>query len=477
MAYTYASNLPGTYNTILLSLQEIFSTDASEFTDFAGNPSYLFVDNLRQTMHNYADFLDGSLWLYGASIASNDLSQIEAISLPISIQDANYLSTRTDGLDTAVVYLSTNLKMQPAPLSNLTGTGPLIPDPGFELYFCQLNAETSPTDVVVSTDVYPSSQDETNAWGRIRAALLTSGVSYPPNLVDTLTYMQTIQQQTTNYGVTYAPTLSNNLPVSALWNYAICVWVYQDISAVYSNQPDSSFIQAVQILKYSLKQAELQCAEVLAAYRNQSQQTTSSSPLLQSDSLMDLANRALGDYTQWVNIANTNKLLPPYTNPTPQPNLASPGTQLFMPGSNTTNNLGTYLLNFLGVDINWGIPLQSMPSWTGDFETVVGYTNLRWALARRVLTPLKSLIYHPEYGAYLSQYMGQPLTNTNLQLILSYFSIALNNDPRVAKVLNLNPALTAANTLTIQASVQPLGIGVVPTKINFALQPSAISVS
>ncbi len=475
MAYIYASNLNGTYNTILDSLQEIFISDATEFTDFPGNPSYLFVDNLRQTMHNYAEFLEGALWLYGANIANNDLAEIEAISLPISTQDENYLATRSSGLDTAVVYLSNSLRMQPLPISNLVGGNPLIGDPGFETYMAQLNAETPPTNVLVNTDVYSVSQDETNGWGRIRAALLSSGVPYPSNLADTLSYLQNIQQQTTTYGLNYAPNLSSNLPVSALWNYAICVWVYQDLSAIYSNVPNNSVIQAVQLLRYTLKQVELQCAEVLAAYRNQSQVTTTSSTLLQSDSLMDLANRALGDYSQWAAIATTNQLLPPYTNPVPAPNIASPGTQLFMPGSAQTNNLGNYLLNFLGVDINWGTPLQPMPSWTGDFETVVGYTNLRWALGRRVLTSLQSLIYHPDYGSYLTYYMGKPLTNTNLQVILSYLSIALNNDPRVAKVLSLNPALTSANTLTVEASVQPLGIGVIPTKINFVMNPSSIS--
>lgn len=991
MAYTYASNLNGTYETILESVQQIFSADADLFTGFSSNPSYLFADNLRQTMHNYAEFLEGALWLYGAVIVGNDLSEIEAVSLPLSTQDANYLSTRTNGFDTAINYLTTNLKMQPAPLANLTMSGPLIGDPGFETYFSQLNAEVAPSNLlsvqegtltdfanaplsgatltwvspnfgtlpfgtgngiaqvfqlppeftfpsivpvagvyksdwqgnqlqystprtnlllysqaiggtdwgtfaatatlnnavgpsgattatlltddttlnnhdviqniitvagnsyvfsvdvkagtlphvlllafqtawwgyvefdvsagayfaqsgvgnptftygisplpngyyrcwmsfpitsasagtctleilestatggghytgtgtgtiyvdnaqctvgtipssyiattsttatvtdynltssiltfstapevnasltwqdassnifnfgvgngsttvynlgveynpgpsiyksdwqgnqlqystprtnlgtysqalsnwfasnvtvtdnaavapdgtttaskllatavgglivggigaviaetnysssayfkegtstassmqiwtddnahilgilsftwtagvpggfvpsggvsnVVSTAIgngwyrisfefnsgaytsiesrispdtnvgsnylyvwgaqieasqnptsyiptttapvtvtdyslesslgaYGISQDETNGWARIRAALLVSGASYPPNLADTLTFMQNIQQKVTNYGVTYAPTLSNNFPVSAIWNYAICVWTYQDMAAIYSNLPDSQVIQNIQILRYVLKQVELQCAELLTAYRTQAQIPPNTSPLLQSDSLMDLANRALGDYTQWVNIATANGLLPPYTYPTPAPNIASPGTQLFMPGSSTPTNLGNYLLNFLGTDLNWGIPLQSMPVWTGDFETVVGYTNLRWALARRILTPLNSLIYHPEYGSYLSQYLGQPLTNLNLQLMLSYTSIALLNDPRIASIVNLTPALTEVNTLLIQASVQPLGIGVTPTQINLTLQPSAISVT
>ncbi|MDE1767329.1 MAG: hypothetical protein KGI27_13810, partial [Thaumarchaeota archaeon] len=831
MAYTYASNLNGTYETILESVQQIFSADADLFTGFSSNPSYLFADNLRQTMHNYAEFLEGALWLYGAVIVGNDLSEIEAVSLPLSTQDANYLSTRTNGFDTAINYLTTNLKMQPAPLANLTTSGPLIGDPGFETYFSQLNAEVAPsnllsvqggtltdfanaplsgatltwvspnfgtlpfgtgngiaqvfqlppeftfpsivpvagvyksdwqgnqlqystprtnlqidsntftpwlnsiggtgtvpvvtanyatgpdgvsgsasrlqlnqgsgttgsdycfltspltaslanepytesiwiksntgssqpititfsgalnqtftigtawqriynsqtptfsganiyigqegdvshavtgdfliafsqlefgsnaTSVIVTTtspgtvtdyslsgstltfsiapiskssltwqdassnifnfgvgngsttvynlgveynpgpsiyksdwqgnqlqyatprtnlqtnsntftvwtnsiggtgtapvvtanyatgpdgvsgsasrlqlnqgsgttdsdycfldspaitsaanvqlvqsiwiksntgssqpitlafsgalkqtytigtawqrivntqtptfanaDIYigqegdvshavtgdfqiafsqfesgnvdtsyiPTttapvtvtdyslesslgaygvSQDETNGWTRIRAALFVSGASYPPNLADTLTFMQNIQQKVTNYGVTYAPTLSNNFPVSAIWNYAICVWTYQDMAAIYSNFPDSQVIQNIQILRYVLKQVELQCAELLTAYRTQAQIPPNTSPLLQSDSLMDLANRALGDYTQWVNIATANGLLPPYTYPTPAPNIASPGTQLFMPGSSTPTNLGNYLLNFLG---------------------------------------------------------------------------------------------------------------------------------
>lgn len=473
------NNYPIVFDTLVSIITQIFDTNATTVAlldNFNSNPSYVFVDALRQTMHNMCDILDASLFNYGLSIAQNNLEQVEALSLPISFQDANYLSTRTNGMGTALNYLQTNIYAMVQPISTLISGTPMVSSVGYLEYLAQFDAETVPSSVSAVSDIASGSTDEAAAWLRIQTAAINSGQSFSASILDTLLYMNSIQSNLNAYNSNFI-TLSNALPVSTVWNYVIANWTYQDTSSIYWNDPSNATIQASLILRYALKQAELTCADLLLAFMNQLSTNIKTAPLLENQSLMDLANAQLGDYTQWTAIAQANGLLPPYTSSSPSPNLASPGQNLFLPGSTPQGAIGSYILNFLGSDINFGIPGQQMPPWTGDFQTVNGYTNLNYALARRILTPLGSLLYHAsDYGSLINQ-IGQPLTAASIATILAYAQAALLSDPRVASIVDVSANLVNSTQLSIYTEVRAAGGPAQNTSINVILQPGAVAQS
>lgn len=475
-SFIAASNLNNTYTSVLGIVNNIFTQDASVFQNFPTTPSYIFVDALRQTMHNLGDLLDVSLLLYGLNTVSLDLQEIEAISLPLSTQDNNYLSTRELGIATAINALTAAMVVYPQPVGVLVNGTPMVSGIGYLEYMAAFAAETPPSNATAVSAIYSAAADESSGWIRIQTALNTSGIIFPAALSDILGYMNAVQTQVVSFCQNYI-SLSSSLPVSTLWNYCIALWTYQDMAAIYYNDPTNPLIQALMVLKYSIKQCELTCANLLIAYMNQINAAVATAPLYQGQTLLDFANQNLGDYTQWNAVAAANNLNPPYTATAPTPGLASPGQQLFLPGSTPSGPIGNYFINFLGSDINIGIPQGTMPPWNGDFQTVNGYTNLRYALARRLLTPLGSFIYHPDYGSYLATYMGNPLSIASISVILAYVQSALLSDPRVSAVTALVPALTADNNLGISSAVQAAGGPPQNTSVNIVLQPGAVAQS
>ena len=471
------TNFPNTFNQIVAILNSIYSTNSqtvSILTNFNNNPSYVFVDALRQTLHNLCDLLDASLLYQGLSITSNNLQQIEELSLNISAQDQNYLSTRSDGIGTAMAYLAGNIVAYPQPVTTLLAGNPVVSALPYLNYMSQFTAEVVPSNVIAISDIVSGSTDETAGWLRIRAAANSSGDSFEASILDSLVYMNSIQFSTTDFISSYIP-LSNAFSVSAAWNYVVAAPIYQDMGNIYWDDPSNPLIENAMILRYTLKQNELLCAQLLLAFMNQVSINVQTAQLLQTQSLMDLANAAIGNYTQWEAIAQTNALLPPYLSSTPAPNLAAPGANLYLPGATPQGNPGTYNINFLGSDINWGPPGGNMPAWSGDFGTINGLNNLQYALARRLLTPSGSFIYHPTYGSLITTYLGKPLTIASISVLLGYMQAALLSDPRVATVLNLGANLLDASSIYLASTVQAAGGPTKSTTVNIVLQPSAVA--
>jgi phage baseplate assembly protein W len=95
-----------------------------------------------------------------------------------------------------------------------------------------------------------------------------------------------------------------------------------------------------------------------------------------------------------------------------------------------------------------------------DLGRVEGRENLGQALVMRLLTPLGSLatLGHPEYGSRLGELTGRLNDETARNLARLYAIQSLDQEPRVAEVLDL--AVTASadlpNVLTIGLSVRPI---------------------
>lgn len=471
-----ANNLTNVFDTLTASVDDIFSAEADVFANFTTTtpPAYSFVQALALTMHNYADLLDASLFLYGLNALNTDLDEIESIGLPLTPQDTNYLSTRSTGIASVISSLTSQLVVNIQPISVLSSGNPMLGDIGYETFMATMTSEVPPSNVISVASIYTAAADEALGWQRIEAALLSSGVSFPTSLADVLGNMSFLQTQSSNFLSNYIVLdTSGSLSLRQLWNFSLVLPVYQDMSASIWNDPSSQIIQSCLCLRYILKQAEMVCWELLLSAMSSNTQVLDTATLFAGQSLMDVANKALGDYNQWQQIAVTNGLLPPYTGTSPAPNLASTGATLLLPGQNQVTPAGNYLDNFLGVDINIGPPGGSMPPWAGDFQTVNGSTNLRWALARRVLTPITGLLYHPEYGSFVSTYLAKPLTVTNANIIIAYVNAALLSDSRVRSVVRLIPTLlTSGQGLGLNYTVQPQGANVPPATSNLVLYPN-----
>ena len=87
----------------------------------------------------------------------------------------------------------------------------------------------------------------------------------------------------------------------------------------------------------------------------------------------------------------------------------------------------------------WGQDLTILP--TGDVLTCDGTIEGEQRVLRRLLTPPQSYIWHPEYGAGLSSYVGQPAQADAIgSLILAQMLISLSANHRPPTQMPLGQA-------------------------------------
>jgi len=87
------------------------------------------------------------------------------------------------------------------------------------------------------------------------------------------------------------------------------------------------------------------------------------------------------------------------------------------------------------LDVGWAGDLETSP--TGDLATVSGPALGTERVLRRLLTNPGDYVWHPEYGAGLAQYVGQPADPAAIKaLILSQMSmeaaVATTPEPVIA---------------------------------------------
>ena len=82
------------------------------------------------------------------------------------------------------------------------------------------------------------------------------------------------------------------------------------------------------------------------------------------------------------------------------------------------------------LDLNWGGDLAA--SATGDLGVVGRPTLGTERVLRRLLTNPGSYLWHPEYGAGLASYVGQPVTTTTIEALIRAqmrLETAVSQDP------------------------------------------------
>lgn len=114
------------------------------------------------------------------------------------------------------------------------------------------------------------------------------------------------------------------------------------------------------------------------------------------------------------------------------------------------------------------------PRRAWDFEPRAGLENLAQAVMLRLLTPRGELaaLGHPEYGSRVHELIGRENTSAQRNLLKLFILEALQNEPRVAKVVELKvgPSPGLRSTVDVLLRVQPAQSEAVVTIGPFAIE-------
>lgn len=108
----------------------------------------------------------------------------------------------------------------------------------------------------------------------------------------------------------------------------------------------------------------------------------------------------------------------------------------------------------LGVDILLDGDFQV--NQTGDLYWIAGLNNLEQALVHRIRTILGSLIWHPEYGTIIQNLISKPNTDVLRSIITIELLRTLSEEPRIAKINNLEVKELYIDTILISLEIIPI---------------------
>ncbi len=189
--------------------------------------------------------------------------------------------------------------------------------------------------------------------------------------------------------------------------------------------------------------------------------------VLVGDTLQSMALRELGDVARWTDLVYLNNLRPPYIVGSQAEADANPGTVWYgqiikVPQLTNIPLAVSNDSDLFGIDVLLEDSLLTIVD--GDISTITGRPNLKQALVHRLETFLTDLIRHPTYGCNINVVFGQKNTAIVKLLAEGFVRRALNAEPRVKRVLQLN-AKNQGDVLAISASVLSI-IDNIPVDIN-----------
>lgn len=204
-------------------------------------------------------------------------------------------------------------------------------------------------------------------------------------------------------------------------------------------------------------------------------------PIHQGDTLQKIAFYKLGDMSKWTDIRDINNLEYPYIVNTPEEklkninHLLSVGDYIYLPeyqrdvNKETINNLqvnsydkeqmyDTVLGRDLGVSVDFNCLSNDSNAIlysdnNTDLATKVGADNVYQSLIMRIFTRKGALLLHPNYGGNFVDYIGKPLTPTNIKLAESELSRIITTDSRVSDC-TVNSEQLSSNSVSFVADIK-----------------------
>jgi phage baseplate assembly protein W len=349
---------------------------------------------------------------------------------------------------------------------------PLVPYPGLTEWQMAFRYAPIPVGLTVSNFVATASAFAT-AWATLASDMQTQGVGFTGSSLGEVNYTH-LAASVSAFEVSQL-TLSPNADLTAAWNLLVILPTMARVAALASNDPTSATSQLIAVQRYVALTMLAQFNTLLVSFQDQTPTQVRLVPVRVGDSLMDIAARELGDYTQWSALASANSLLPPYISAVPGPNVAVVGQLLYVPngGTNPQPAIPNYQTFFLGTDIYYGPLGQDMAPWLGDLPIISGYQNLSLSLGRRLQTTLGTLIYHNTFGSRIPPEVGAIITSQAPSQISAYATSALLSDPRVQSVNNVIVMSNPLGLISVSADVIPKGPGssAPPILVNTTIQP------
>ena len=180
--------------------------------------------------------------------------------------------------------------------------------------------------------------------------------------------------------------------------------------------------------------------------------------ILHGDTLQEIAARELKDATRWVDLANINRLLPPYiTGDTAQAGARVKlyGELLQVPAvTQQSPSRSTDIEAVYETDVELRDGFIDVNE-AGDLATVSGWDNLKQAIDGRLETETGELLFHPEYGCRARTLIGMGSTPVTGQLCAQYVRASLRADPRISDI-DSTTAEVDGDTLRVEAVVIPI---------------------
>jgi hypothetical protein len=482
MIYTgYSGVLWSTvYDTLAFYNQQL-----AAFTGAASGtvaPSYSQLASLSEamfeTLQNGAEAINtralADAWAYEV----NGLQQIQALPLSLDPTTITYVDNRVTAYENAAAAVSGLVPLAPYSSASAIASGnPTIPSAGLLNFFSTFSYETVPSGLTAATLINYAFAEAT-AFQTLASAIQTYQGNNLTQLYDVANreYLCALSAANLLQALTSGG-FATDLATVNTWNQVVTLPAMLMCADVLNSAPYTAAIQQRAVLRYAMLQRATNVATFLLSLKQPQATQVNLTTLRNGETLVDVAARALGDYTQWEAIAILNNLSPPYVGAVAAPGIATWGTQLVLPtpgvSGSATGSAPNYETNFLGVDLYVGPINGSMPAWTGDFQTIAGYNNLAWALGRRIQTSLGSLIFHPTYGSRIPPEVGAVQTTQTAGHITAFGKSALLSDPRTASVVSANTTVGANGLVSFAASVQPNGFESNIVSLNEVLGPTA----
>lgn len=428
-------------------------------TSSSVNDQQAILVAIQQTLMNALDIINAyqiqSLMAQEYSLLLNLTSALVNLSVNDQILVNNRKTSFLSFIET-IYPLPTSL---PLNLNNLTNGIPALQSYDLISYFVNFDYEIPP--IGLTLDNFTSNSDAmANAWLNALNYLTNSGtlqqlVSYGPT--DRMYYSCEDDSDFVS-NIILSHNITSATAITQLWNSLTALPSLLRVAALLYNDPSSQLSQSINCIKYTIINLIIETNAVLTSFTVPNNLQQPQTAILKvGESLMDFAARTTGNFSNWENVAASNNLSPPYVGTVPAPGIAVPGQKLYLPPFSINSPLSNYNDSFLGTDIDIGLPYTEMNVWTGDFSLVSGINNYIGALARRVLTPFGSLIYHTNYGSALPGEIGHISTANEAMLSASYLKNSLLSDTRTQTVNQITAYPVKFGQIIMTALVTPYG--------------------
>lgn len=468
--------LPGYSGVVWNSIKSTLSYASANLNSADPAQTKALAKAVAATLKNGSQAMAADALYLGLQQLYSILAELTPLPLNISAADFAFMKSRIDAVQAAALSVAS---VRPNPLlasKQLQNGNPAIPDPGYMEWLINFDFETSPAGLTVAT-LQSQAQAAATAWVDVATALRTSGVAYSGTTYNAAELMgraaQVVANLVTNASVTGSPSANQ------MWNQFVAMPTITRVVAAMVSDPTDATAQKLAVARYVTLNTLKRYNQLVLSLRQTAASNVHLGTVRKGDTLMTFANRMLGDYTAWRDIAQINGLEPPYISNTPGSKVATPGQQLFLPSPNRSGQLSpqtgpiaSYVNNYLGVDKYLGQLNQPMLTWTGDFQTISGYDNLAISLGRRLQTTMSHLIYHNMFGSRIPPQVGKAMSNNELALIQEYAKSSLSSDPRVNKVLSATAIQKPNYAIELKAVVLPNGLGQEQVTVNEVIGPA-----